>query len=204
MPDETAVLAQIVPPVDDAGNPVELPNITKTDARTLTSLVRRDYEMLSTELGHRKNILETELRDQRIEREKEDDAIASRELAGLVRRVTTLNNAISAKLTELRDAGWTHRNNQYRPTHDSFDPTGFGVTFNGSGFVPPERDNSDIEAQQTQLDSDFYAVRSTLERQEADIVRQLALQSVTSDGAREMILSLPTPESLLSMPALEA
>ena len=200
-----AIVAQIVPPTDNAGDPVDLPNITKTDARTLTSLVRSDYKMLNSELGRRKVRLESEIRTQQEERQEEDEAEAKRELAGLVRRVDTLNKAIVARLTELRDAGWSHVNS-YRtgPQGHAFDPHNFSVTFNAAGFTPPERDNSDLAGLRSQLDSDFYEATSSLDRQEADIVRKLALQSVTSDGAREMILSLPTPESLLSRPALEA
>lgn len=199
-----AIEAQIVPPVDDGGDLVDLPNITKTDARTLTSLVRNDYKMLNKELGRRKERLSDEIRDQRVERQTEDEAEAKRELAGLVRRVDNLNKAIVTRLTELRDAGWGHVNT-YRTTPaggltNTFDPHNFSVTFNSAGFVPPERDNDDLAALSRELDSDYYEAVSSLDRQEADIVRKLALQSVTSDGAREMILSLPTPESLLSAP----
>jgi hypothetical protein len=195
------VPAQIVPPVDEQGDLVDLPNITKTDARTLTSLVRNDYKMLNSELGRRKVALEDEIGEQRAAREAEDRAIANKEMAGLLRRVNNLNQAIVEKLTELRNDGWTHYNYGHR---DGFDPHRFTVKLSTEGFMPPQRDNADLQELNRQLNNDFYEASASLDRQEADIVRQLALQSVTSDGAREMILSLPTPESLLSAPQLPA
>ncbi len=178
------------------------PPITKTDARDLKALVRNDYKMLQSELGRRRQRLSDEIQAIRQERDEEDGVLVAKELAGLTRRVNSLNAAIVAKLTELGEAGWASK--RYNNTRQNLDPNAFTVKFNLDNLVPPSRDNSDIDAANEEVISQARDARCNLERAEADFIRDLTLQSVTSGAARDFIIALPTPESLLPQPALTA
>lgn len=180
-----------------------VPQITKTDARDLKSLVRGDYKMLQNELSRRANRLQNNLRDIRSERVEEDKAAAKTEVAGLIRRVNNLNDAIVAKMTELSAAGWTNNpygNGYVRDTEMS--PHAFTVSFNIENLIPPTRDNSDLNDAQTDINDQEHEAALGLEKAEADFIRELTLQSVTGEAARDFIIALPTPESLITAPAL--
>jgi hypothetical protein len=180
------------------------PQITKTDARDLKSLVRNDYKMLQSELSRRAGRLDEEINAIRQERHEEDEAAAAKELAGLTRRVNSLNAAIVAKISELAEAGWTSRPGGYYGRSDEISPHAFTVKFQFGNLTPPSRDNSDIEEASSQVREQAHDAKLGLDRAEADFIRELTLQSVTSESARVFITALPTPESLLPQPALTA
>ncbi len=183
------------------------PQITKTDARDLKSLVRNDYKMLYNELERRSDTLHEELNEVRSERDDEDSALAASTLSGLVRRVNNLNDAIVEKLTELGEAGWTSQHHYvgYNDKRSNeLQPHAFTVKFNFDTLIPPERDNSDITDASQEVSRRMHDAQRALESAEADFLRDLTLQSVTSNAARDFITSLPTAESLLARPALTA
>jgi putative protein kinase ArgK-like GTPase of G3E family len=181
------------------------PAITKSDAKDLKALVRSDYKFLRDELSRRRTDLEQQVQDEREQRKEEDEKAAARELAALVRRVNTLNDAIIAKLTELSSEGWKQRGGGYRYDQNGgneITPHSFTVNFNFDSLVPPSRDNSDLNKANETIYAQYVEAMRSIERNESDFVRELTLQSVTSEAAREFITALPTPEQLITAPQL--
>ncbi len=125
-------------------------------------------------------------------------------MSNLIRRVKNLNGAIIEKLTELSDEGWQRRlgaYNRHSGEFTEFDPADFTVQIpNLARLAPPTRDNSDLLAARDTIHEQWQSAMRNLERQEADFIRDLTLQSVTSEAAREFIVALPTPEQLIEAP----
>lgn len=179
--------------------------ISKTDAKELKALVRSDYRMLQDELARRREDLTDLIQEESRKRNAENQARAEKEFKALQRRVKTLNDAIVSKVQELGEEGWTDR---YRGRGDNTrfpNPHDYTVTIpNLERLTPPEVNNQDLQDAEKSLRDNYYTASRSLDRQEADFVRELTLLSVTSETAREFITSLPTPESLLPAPQIIA
>lgn len=206
----------------DTASPEVVPTLTKTDARELKSLVSRDTKVLLEELEfrnqsyeaqlHRQYVAEQEaIRDERKSREEADQALLSREMSKISRRIDTLNKAIVATLEELEDAGWR------TPGATTIVNKGhWMVPERSTRLLPPDRDDSDLadredaarEAYQQasqELSQAYREARRVTTGREADVLRDLTLQSITTEAAREFILEMPTSDDLLPAPkGLEA
>lgn len=206
----------------DTASPEVVPTLTKTDARELKSLVSRDTKVLLEELEfrnqsyeaqlHRQYVAEQEaIRDERKSREEADQALLSREMSKISRRIDTLNKAIVATLEELEDAGWR------TPGATTIVNKGhWMVPERSTRLLPPDRDDSDLadredaarEAYQQasqELSQAYREARRVTTGREADVLRDLTLQSITTEAAREFILEMPTSDDLLPAPTgLEA
>ncbi len=200
-----------------------VPALTKTDARELKTLVRRDTELLLEELKYRRGDFTgkvnaekkrrlSEVDEEREARQKADRDEADKALKRIQSRVDSLNKAIVETLAEMVAEGWSGRFGRH------IDPHAFTVSLNPSvgQFQPPGRDDSDLDERaitiQRELDEvadaiheSYREAKRTLETREADMLRDLTLQSITTEAAREFILEMPTVEDLLPAPAkLEA
>ncbi len=206
----------------DTESPEVIPTLTKTDARELKSLVSRDTKILleelefrnqtyEAELHHQHQAAQEEIRKERQDREEADEAQLAKEMSKISRRIETLNKAIMTTLEELEEAGWR------TPGYDTItNKDRWMVPSRMSRLLPPERDDSDLaereeEARQAyrqaseDLAQAYREARRVATGREADVLRDLTLQSITTEAAREFILEMPTSDDLLPAPkGLEA
>lgn len=210
--------------MSDTSSPKVVPALTKTDARELKSLVKNDTAILMEELDHRRTGFARELDAQleealesineaRRNRDDEDAKTAARVLSKIQGRITNLNKAIVEAMTELGEAGWTSPHaRRYGRTAEGLNPHEWTVALpNVSGLRPPSRDDSDLDEQRKAITAKHEAVfealteeyrvaRRDLAAQEASINRDLVLQSITTEAAKEFVLNMPTVENLLPAP----
>lgn len=173
------------------------PQLTKTDAKELKALVRSDTKATAEELRRRYHEIRNAIDREREQMEKENEKEATKEVADLMKDVKALNEKIVSKLNKLSDAGWTKQAGYRGP--EPINPHDFTVSLKGlNNLIPPTKDNPRSLA--IELDEHYRAAERQLERQEADMIRDLTLRSVTSEAARDFILSMPTPEQLLPVP----
>jgi hypothetical protein len=173
--------------------------LTKTDARDLKSLVRSDTKILQSTLEQRYRQMDTQLGQEVRRREGENKKVAQKELAALVKRVNTLNEAIVKRLKELSDEGWMQQ--EYRKVVP-IQPSKFTVSFQVKDLVPPDSVESQLTEAYESLTQQYWDAKRAVEVREGEMIRELTLMSVTSDTAREFILDMPTPESLLPTPQI--
>lgn len=202
----------------DTASPEVVPTLTKTDARELKSLVSRDTKVLLEELEFRHGSYEAQLRHQyqaehqaiaeeRVVREEADKVALAKVTSKVSRRIDNLNEAIMATLKELEAAGWR------TPGHETItNKGGWLVSRANYRLLPPERDDSDLAdrekaAQEAyrqaseDLDAAYREARRITTGREADVLRDLTLQSITTEAAREFILEMPTSDDLLPAPS---
>ena len=205
---ETAVPAEVAPA------------LTKTDARELKALVSRDTKILGDELNYRYNLYIDALVEQRrsaaaeikaeTDRRNAEDAVTlEREIRRITRRVDALNKSIRETLDEMEEAGWRARVNR----SGVGDKSNFMVQMPQAFqyLLPPTRDNSDLKARDEEINKAhqdamndlgerYHEARRNLTGREAEILRDLTLQSISSEAAREFILNMPSSDSLLAAP----
>lgn len=209
----------------DTASPEVVPTLTKTDARELKSLVSRDTKILLEELEFRheryRNALDErrseELRaimEEREARDEADQVLLEKEMGKIQRRIDTLNEAIRETLGDLAEAGWRS------PGADTIINKGqwevglnLGTTrYGGVRLLPPTRDDEDLAARDLAakeeysraveaLDNAYNEARRQVTGREADVLRDLTLQSITTEAAREFILEMPTSDDLLPAPS---
>lgn len=173
------------------------PQLTKTDAKELKALVRSDTKATTEELRRRYHEIRNAIDREREKMEKENEQEAMNEVADLMKGVKALNEKIVSKLNKLSEAGWTRQAGYRGP--EPINPHDFTVSLKGlNNLIPPTKENPRSLA--IEVDEQYHAAQRQLERQEADMIRELTLRSVTSDAARDFILSMPTPEQLLPVP----
>lgn len=219
----------------ETSSPKVVPALTKTDAKELKALVRRDNEILMGELTRRHDDFFALINKDKVERldvvneerqsrDEADTKAANAALAKLQKRVQSLNEAIVETLTELSEDGWAYsrRTRGYGVTGERqpVNPHAHAVSIPYlDQLTPPGRDDSDLDEQEAEIKeetrkaldavaSQYNEAKRTLETQEADMLRDLTLQSITTEAAREFILEMPTAAELLPPPegveALEA
>ena len=207
----------------DTSSPEVVPTLTKTDARELKSLVSRDSKILLEELQYRYGIymdsLQAQYRaeqkaigEERAAREQADEAALAREMSKVQRRVDTLNVAIGETLVALEDAGWRSPGNVGGITGR----TRWMIGLPSDRLLPPSRDDEDLKNRtlaadkshqqaMEDLNENYQEARRMVVGREADMLRSLTLQSITTEAAREFILEFPTSNDLLPAPTgLEA
>lgn len=172
--------------------------LTKTDARELKSLVRSDTKILLNTLTQRREQMDAAIRQEYKRREGENQKAARKELAALVRRVNSLNEAIVKKLQELSDEGWMQQEYHHRVV--PIQPSQFTVSLSVKSLVPPNSVETQLSEASEALNQQYWDAQRAVEAREGEMIRELTLMSVTSDTAREFILDMPTPESLLPTP----
>lgn len=209
--------------MSETSSPTVIPALTKTDARELRSLVKKDTQILLDELDYRRSDFMGQIHEQGqvelgviqeelTERVEADARANDAVFAKIQRRIDSLNKAIVETLTDLGEAGWT--DGRYG---GSIDPHRHTVVLPDTHrLLPPNRDNSDLDDQSAVIRAKVHAMEATLqqeyqvakrdlETEEASIHRNLTLQSITTEAAQEFILGMPEVESLLPTPeALKA
>ncbi len=208
--------------MSETSSPTVVPALTKTDARALASLVKKDTSILLDELDSRREDFVAQAYERRREaqagisairdeRDAEDVSASNAAMARIQRRVTSLNEDIIKVMTDLSDAGWAGRGGA------PFDPHRFTVDLPDTHhLVPPDRDNSDLDDRlddirdenneiDITIEAQYQAARRGLQTDEATVHRSLILQSITTEAAAEFVLSMPEVEDLLPVPeALQA
>lgn len=207
----------------DTASPEVVPTLTKTDARELKSLVSRDTKVLLEELEFRNESYQTQLHNQlvaeqedisreRHAREEADQALLAKEMTKISRRIDSLNAAIMATLEELEATGWR------TPGDSSITNKSLWMVAPRAGLrlLPPDRDDSDLADRDKASQKAYHEAIAALAKayrearrittgREADVLRDLTLQSITTEAAREFILEMPTSDDLLPAPTgLEA
>lgn len=205
---------------EGTSSPAVIPSLTKTDARELKSLVARDTKVLISELDYRKSVYDADLtrqyreeleaiEEERGARNAADEAIMAKEMAKIQRRIDVLNEDIMALLKHLEEEGWHSPNRETIQNKSDWLLNSPG--YKSQRVFAPARDDSDLNERQQVTNETYYATVNALaesyreaQRQvigrEADVLRNLTLQSITTEAAREFILDMPSSHDLLPPP----
>ena len=204
--------------MSETSSPEVIPAITKADALALRQLVRADTKILLEGIELRRDDFWGQVNDQctselaelqtvKDQRDADDAKVRDTNLAKIERRLNGLNVAIVETMTELRDAGWG-----YGYGYSPIDPHSFAVAMpNTDRLRPPERDDSELDEQIQAVQNNandmtvtiqgaYQVAKRGLETQEAGVAKELVLQSITTEMAREFVVNMPNVENVLPAP----
>lgn len=165
--------------------------ITKTERTELTRLIKLNTKVLRNEIACREAEMLSEISVRLAERAREDDKAAD----GFQEACRELTQEANAKLDELlkqhgelfsggrwRDPGRFHAPRAYR--------------------VPEDREQL-RKAAEHRIRLQARQARAALDRAEADLLRDLHVEALETEAAREFLTRMPTLDGLLPTSALE-
>lgn len=157
--------------------------ITKTERAELRSVVRQQFRVLKEEVGQRQAELEAEIDAQVAEAWGDRDS----RYAELVRKIEEITDEAN---TKLRDALKEHPDRDALTVH-RFTPATM------SRFGDDQHRHKLRAAARSDLQARVGAALVRLGRQEADLLRQLAVGSLESEEARSFLGSIPSVSELV-------
>lgn len=159
--------------------------ITATERRELRAVVRNQMAVLRKEVQQREGALTAEMERRLVERYQTDDTLANKFKLD-AKKLTAETNAKFAKLKErygeLFNGGqWSGRDEYYTP----------------SIYRRTEDREQLRRALAAGIKSELHNARVALDRQEADLLKDLALDALKTSAARAFLERLPTAIELM-------
>lgn len=178
----------------DDSKAVEQKKMTKTEARELKSLVKKEYEFLRGEMGGQVAQVKQAIREQ-LDAESEGMLKEARKrVERLRKKAQRLEDEGRELLEELRDEGIDLRNT-YR--NSSL------LSFSTNDDLRVTSQQKRMEKAMSLVDERQREVSRDLTMQENGINRQLVTNMMSSDEAREFVQNIPTLENLIDVPNLQ-
>lgn len=159
--------------------------ITPGERRELRSVVRQQMKVLRAEVKQRRHELVAEAEARLVEKYREQDKLSD-ELGERLGKLTQESNRELRKLLEEFEQVLDGRWRRYT-----------------SGFAVPSimRDRGDREqlhkAMIAGIDSQVQQASLALDRQEADLLRELSMEALESSAAREFLTRIPSVAELV-------
>lgn len=159
--------------------------ITAGERRELRSVVRSQMKALRAEIKQRERELDAEIEVRLVEKYRDQDA-RSRELQAKIRKLTAKANEQLHKLLEefddLSDGGVFRRVND----------------FNSPYISRNEMKRDELRrALQAGMKAEISKAVISIDRQEADLLRDLAVDGLKSDAAKTFLARITTAQELL-------
>lgn len=166
--------------------------ITSRERTELRSIVRHHMKVLRAEVGQREAEMMAEAGVRIMDRFRDEDAKADdlrREIGALTEEVNIKLRKVVAKHEKLFEGGKWDRVGHY----------------NAPQVYRKYEDRDQLRrALAAGIKAQAKTARVTLERQEADLLRNLALDALETQAARAFLDQLPTVTQLMSLPEIEA
>lgn len=163
--------------------------ITKTERTELRSLVRTQFKVLRAEVEQRRLEMIADLDEQLSERYAAWDKQWSDAMFLCQEKVLEANRAVNDLLREMIDQPDGGRS-EYLLVH--FHPPG----------KPDRRRTELLMTGRRRIDADVKAAQLRLDREEADLLRKLAMTALETGEAHAFLGSIPTVGELVSMARL--
>lgn len=168
--------------------------ITATERRELRSMVRAQMKALRSDVEQRRASARTEIDKHLHDRFQTEEARLQdlRDLASAIAAEATqkLSEAIDAFEAVSVGGDWGYRGRDY-------------LRFNAPSFSRNISGRSSLEQRLVRsVDSEVRKAKWDIDRKEADLLRELAIDSLKSDSALEFIANFPTVEELVPGQAL--
>lgn len=180
--------------VDQAGR-VEVKSMTKAERRELRRIVARRFKLLKEQLSRRQMEIERALKEQ-----------MSAERAASVEKVTKKLSRLAAKQNKLAD--------EYGELMAEAGALGVSIMVNTSGYCDVDgfrgrygRDpvvadvSADVSRRIFEIQEEAGWGKLSLSELEWQLDEQLAVGELESGSSKEFLAALPTPESLMPLPA---
>lgn len=160
--------------------------ISKTERLELRSIVRQQFKVLREEVTHRKTEVLADVEEEIASRYHDEDEAWEQATAAAYNVVADANRQVNEIFRNL--LGQTHTEDQY------------------VGWRPPRRDQqkkADLRKLATRkVDATVTGALLQLSRQEADLLRELAVGALESDEARGFLRSIPAAAQLVPLARL--
>lgn len=158
--------------------------IPPSERRELRAVVRQQIKVLRTEVKQRKAELMAEAEARLLEKYRDEDR-EFEEIGRELGRITTeANRQLEEMLEQHKDAGLVTR--------------GYGTRFEAPRLFRAGNERQQLhKAMETGVDAQVQNALLALDRQEADLLRVLALESLETETAKEFLNRIPSVAELV-------
>lgn len=168
--------------------------ISKSEVTELRRIVNAEFVLLEQGIQNRLKTIEQEVYDQVIETNKAQAAKLEGKLAALKTKAEALAAEGEALRAEIRDAGFCAGRYSDARVFD----------YRVASAVVPSNIRELTNRALKSVGADYHSASFELQRKKLDLLKELSIGQLESEGAREFLNSIPTAESLIPSPDIQA